>query len=315
MLVRSKLLSAAVATAALLVFVPPAVAATQAGNQCIGNRSAENTTLFGAANAPGNPLPASVPVNGVITSWALNIVPIPSGLLSQALKVIRPTGAPNQYQVIGESAQGFLNSGVNTFQTRIPVHAGDRFGSFGFAEGQGFGLYCETTNPGDRAGVLLGNPPLNSIVTSAGEEGNLQVPIVVSVEPDADGDGFGDETQDKCPLSAAVQTECPAVSVEASKIVKKGSVVILVTVSSPAPVKVTGTVKLGGKKVELSAPKRNLAPGKLGRFTLSFPSKLKSKLEELSSRQSLKLKVVAAATNIAGVVSKDKLKVKLKGQG
>ncbi len=30
------------------------------------------------------------------------------------------------------------------------------------------------------------------------------------VEPDADRDGFGDETQDACPSSASAQGACPA---------------------------------------------------------------------------------------------------------
>lgn len=107
----------------------------------------------------------------------------------------------------------------------------------------------------------------------------------------------------------------PGGHLEASSIVRKGSVVVLVTVSSPAPVKVSGTVKLGkGKQAKLSAKQRTLAPGKLGRFKLKFSKMLRSRLRELGPKQSLKLKVVASATNVAGVVSSDKLKVKLKGQ-
>jgi hypothetical protein len=38
------------------------------------------------------------------------------------------------------------------------------------------------------------------------------VNISVVLEPDADHDGFGDETQDQCPTNATTQGPCPTVA-------------------------------------------------------------------------------------------------------
>jgi hypothetical protein len=304
------------AAAALLLVAQPAAAATEVGNQCIGNESETEVTILSTANGPGNPLPATIPSAGVITRWTFNVVPIPSGILTQTLKIFRPTGAPNQFQAIGESSPAAIVSGLNTFSTRISVHAGDYLGTSGTAEGNVVTVFCKTTNAGDKIGVFSGVPPVGSTVTTAGEEGSFQNPITLSVEPDADNDGFGDETQDKCPQSAAFQSECPVVAVDAgSAIKKKGSVTVLVTTTTSAPVVVKGTVNLGkGKKAKLSGGKKTVTPGKIARFTLKFSKKMKARLKELTTKQSLQLKIVATATDLIGRKTTDKLKVKLKGQ-
>ena len=38
---------------------------------------------------------------------------------------------------------------------------------------------------------------------------DLQLNVSAILEPDADGDGFGDETQDQCPTDASTQGPCP----------------------------------------------------------------------------------------------------------
>ncbi|MDQ3726397.1 MAG: hypothetical protein M3335_10990 [Actinomycetota bacterium] len=206
-------------------------------------------------------------------------------------------------------------SGVNNFSARIPVRAGDFIGAFGVVEGEGEAVYCETGNPGERLGVIPGNPPLDSTAASAGEEAGYQVPIVVSVEPDADSDGFGDETQDQCPQSAAFQTACPPVSLSTTKQVRKGSVTVIVTTSTAAPVTVKGVVPLGkGKKASLNGGTKNIGPGVLGKFKLKFTKKVKTKLAEISRKQSLTLKATVSGTSITGAVTTKKLKIKLKGQ-
>ncbi len=300
------------ATALVLLAAQPAAAATEVGNKCIGNTSTSEYTLISLANAPGDPLPARAPGGGVVTRWTFNVVPIPSGILSQTLKVFRSTGAPGQFQVVGESTPSPIASGLNTFSTRIPVQAGDFFG----ISGAPANVFCETGNAGEVIGAIPGNPTTGSPANVAIEANELQLPITAAIEPDADNDGYGDETQDKCPQSAAFQTECPVVTVDlSSAIKKKGSVVVLLTTDSTAPVKVSGTAKLGkGKKAKLSGGTKTVAPGKITRFTLKFTKKLKKKLAELTTKQSLQLKVTASATDLVGRVAKDTLKVKLKGQ-
>jgi hypothetical protein len=315
---RSKLVSAAIgATLAIsLLGATGASAATEAGNRCVGNSAEEDLTLYGVANAPGDPLSATIPVNGVISRWNFNIISIPPGLIAQTLKILRPTGAPGQFQVIGESSQEPLSGGVNSFSTRIPVHAGDFIGTTGTVEGDNEAVYCITGNPGERLGAIAGNPPLNSTGTSVTEVAEVQVPITVSVEPDADNDGFGDETQDACPQSAATQAACPVVKLSTSASATKKLVTVLVTGTTPANVTVNGKVSLGkGKKAKLKGGTKAVTPGTFTKFKLKFPAKLVKRLEELPPSKKLTLKVTSSATNVAAAPTKKTIRVKLKGQG
>ncbi|HEY5943510.1 MAG TPA: hypothetical protein VIT89_11715 [Solirubrobacterales bacterium] len=314
---RFKLISAAIsaALAISLLGVAGASAATQAGNNCTVNSAEKDITLYGLANAPGNPLSATIPVSGVITKWTFNAPPeLEPGFFNQTLKILRRVGG-NQFQVIGESASSPLSGGLNTFSTRVPVLAGDIIGSVGTVEGIVFSFYCETGNPGDRLGVIKGNPSLGSIASQSEEGGGYQVPVTVFVEPDADNDGFGDETQDACPQSAAFQTPCPPVALSTSTQVKTNSVTVIVTSTTAAPVTVKGVAKLGkGKKAKMNGGTQNLLPGTLNKYRLFFTKGLKNKLKELSPQKKVTLKVTVSGTSVSGAVTTKTLKLKLKGQ-
>lgn len=291
-----------------------ASAATEVGNTCAGEEVTSGLTF--ASLASSGSIPATVQSAGVITSWALNnSSSVPPGILSQSLKVFRPTGTPTQYQVIGESAASPISAGINRFDTRIPVQAGDFLGASGTYEGTVYSFYCPTGNPADRFAYFLGSPTKGTTVNSVAESEGLGSPVTARVEPDADGDGFGDETQDGCPQSSALQTPCPVVSLSLSSIVKKGFARVLVTTNTEAPVNVVGTVKLGkGKKAKLSGGTQIVVPGTISKFTVIFPGSLKSKLQELSRKQSLSLAFKATATNAAGALTTSRLKAKLRGQ-
>jgi hypothetical protein len=298
-------------TGMYLVAAPGASAATEFGDNCAANDDAEApVTLFELAGA-GNPLPTAAPSAGVITKWKVNVIPVPVSI-PQTLKVLRPNTSAKTVQVIGE-ASGTANGGPNTFDTRISVQAGDRLGLF---EATSFGpLLCEL--PGASIiGAFEGGSGIGATVPFVEIPTEVRIPVSAVIEPDADNDGYGDETQDKCPQVASVQAECPVVTIDlSSAIKKKSSVTVLLTTSSEAPVKVSGTVKLGkGQKAKLSGKTQKVKPGKIARFTLKFPKKLNDKLGDLTTKQSLQLKVTATATDLIGRVSQDSLTVKLKGQ-
>lgn len=311
---------ALVITALPLLITQSAAASIEVGNKCVANDAEKNLTIFGTANGPGSPLPATIPSAGVITRWTFNSPSVPPGVLNQKLKVVRPAGGPGQVQIAGESVLEPIVTGLSTFSTRVPVQAGDRLGTYGIATSGGttepITLFCEPAGAGDRADALAGDPSVGSSVTGLGEHANTQVPITAVVEADADSDGFGDETQDKCPQSASAQGDCPTVAIDASSAIKrKGSVVILVTTSSAAPVATAGTVNLGkGKKAKLNGGTQTVSPGKISRFTLKFPGGLKAKLAKLDAKRTLQLKVTVTATDLVGRVTTDILKARLRGQ-
>ncbi len=315
---RVAVVTAGFMAAGALVFASAAAAATEFGNSCVAtSASAPKSALVQLERAPGSPLPLAAPSAGVITKWKVNLTPEASISIQQQLKVFRSTGAPKQFLVVGESAPGIVSRGANSIETRVPVAAGDLIGLLGAGVAPEIGpLYCKSESTTDKVLVFAPNPLAGSTITAAGEGSKAQVAVSAVIEPDADGDGYGDETQDKCPLSAALQTACPQITLDAFSLVGGSSVSVLVATSSEAPVKVTGTVKLGkAGTAKLSAKSKTVKAGKITSFKLKFSTKLKQALKELGPGQKLKLKIVASATSAAGQVTRDKLKAKLKGQG
>jgi hypothetical protein len=302
----------------LLVAAPGASAATEFGSSCVGDAAAPDYTVIQLGDL-------AAPVPGVITKWKLSVVSEAPAQLPEQLKVLRATGTPNQFQVIGESAMSNVSPGANEFDTRISVQAGDRLGLFGGSEVGA--LYCRTEIPTDKFGAFKGNATTGSTVTSLGEEANAQVPVLAVIEPDADNDGYGDETQDKCPQNAAFQVPCPVVTLETFPVPAKKSVTLLVTDDSKAAVAISGVVKVPqvkatksgskGKKAEtiqLTAASQTVEPGKIARFEVVFPKSLQSRLKELSAKKSLTLNLTATATDPVNRLTTSAVAVKLKGQ-
>jgi hypothetical protein len=314
---RPKLVLAAVSAAVFvsLLSATGASAAVEIGNNCLGNRAEEPPkTLVQLSSTTPSTLAA--PQDGVLTRWKVNVIPYPGGV-SEKVKVLRPApGAPNTFTAVGESTLQPIVSGANSFETRIPILAGDRIGAFSPL----LTIFCNGTgSPANVMGEAPGDVSLGASATFVPPaEPEFQESLVAMsavVEPDVDRDGFGDETQDQCPQSATAQAPCPVVTLSTSKQVRKGSVTIVVTPSTAATVTVKGIAKLGkGKKAQINGGTQILAPGLLGKFRLIFTKALKNKLKELSPKQKLKLNVTISGTSTSGAVTKKVLKLKLKGQ-
>ena len=275
------------------------------------------------SQAGGGPLAA--PAAGVVTRWKVNsAVALPPGLtLSERMRVFRGTGVTNEFQTIAESAPGAIGAGANTFETRIPVQAGDRFGVSAPAGPSSLVFFCPTASSEDKLGLKEGDVPPGAKATYTPAE-NLQLALSVTIEPDADNDGFGDETQDKCPTSAAVQAvACPTLLIDAAAMSPgKGSVRVLAASSIEANITASASATLPKtkKKAKSSATTtltpitQIIKPGQLAGFTLNFNQKLKQALASLPKSKSVKLNVTVSGQNAAGVLSTDTLTVKLKGQ-
>jgi len=300
----------AIALTALAMATVPASAsaATEFGDACAANDVEDGVGIF-EISAPGNPLPTAAATNGVITKWKVNVIPTDQSIPA-ALKVVRQTGSG--ILVVAE-ASGNVTGGSNAFDARIPVQAGDRLGIYGPDEDIGT-LFCDT---GGELAHIAGFVPGPVGSTNPWEDGDapIRVPMVAVLEPDVDSDGFGDETQDQCPRSAALQTACPVVTLDAVGLPGAKSVTVMVATSTATPVTVSGVVKLGkGKKATLKAGTKTVAAGQLVRFKLKFNAKLTKRLQELEPSKKLTLKITASATDAVGLVSSDQINAKLKGQ-
>lgn len=303
--------------------VSQASAATEFGSGCAAELGGPGVSAISIKHGAANPLPAAAPVSGVITEWrfSLNLKDaeeeeFPPGEEEEIGALYRPTLQVYQgfgagvYHMVGESfGTSIVNlKGTTTNSARVPVQAGDYLGLGGIA------LICESPDPADEIALRAGN----SVVPGTYQFENkseLQVPVVAKIEPDVDGDGYGDETQDKCPQSAAYQTACPVVTIGSKPFVGKKAVTLYVATSLSAPVGVTATVSLGnGKKATLNAATKTVAPGTVTPFKLALTKTVTKALEELPTKQSLQLSIVASATNVTGSPSTRTSKVKLRGR-
>jgi hypothetical protein len=157
----------------------------------------------------------AAPFAGVITSWSFEAAASAPATLK--LKVGRPAGG-NSFSIVGESPPKAPTGGaVNTYtDVRIPVRAGDVMGYFAL---QG-GVSSTCTKPGGAGFAVVvrgGDQPPSSTVAGYGTPvSQSQLDLSATLERDADGDGFGDETQDRCPGEPGPSNGCPVASGDAT---------------------------------------------------------------------------------------------------
>ena len=202
---RVRILLLAVPAALAVVLPSPASAAVTIGATFDPGTSSCGNFLLQSVS-PANSYAA--PFDGVITSWSYQA----SGESGQLkLKVADPEGG-NVFSVVGESAvESAAANTLNTFATRIPVQTLDVIGITpitigipcirGMAAGYSYSAYVGGPDvpPG---GTATFNPPV----------ADIQLDVAARLEPDANEDGFGDETQDQCvgasgPSNGCVETD------------------------------------------------------------------------------------------------------------
>ena len=303
---RRLLGTATIAAAVSLACATGAGAAVEVGNLCEAKlvTGSEVTAVQLGRESPSG-LPATAPTAGVVTSWRVNAT-FTKEQFGQQLVVLRGSG-PSQFAIAGQSDLATVSGGINIFKTRIPVEAGDRFGVAGRA------LLCETAPAGDVVGTVPGIATTGSSPSFATTTPKRLLSVSASVEPDADGDGYGDETQDLCPISAARQTACPAVTTQAAAIVRRGRVLVIVTSTAPVSVTIGGTVRLPKRAVARLAPVRGtVGPPLIGRLTLKLPRRVRRALAALPRGRSLRMTARVTTTDDIGRVSAANETIKLR---
>jgi len=140
----------------------------------------------------------SMPSAGVLTSWSFQA----AGQTTLTVRAFHPTGTPHQYRVIADGGplQTVGPNSFNSFPTRIPVEAGDFIGIRSTsgtcrsapAVGDTFDFRVGTSTPFGMNGDFMSG--INAVYD-----------IAARLEPDCDGDGLGDESQDTN-VSSCAQT-------------------------------------------------------------------------------------------------------------
>jgi hypothetical protein len=316
-----KHLGAAVAVfAASLLCTPSAGAATEVGGDCVANTSAKDLTVVGFSRA-GNPFPLSVPAAGVVTRWKVQVEP-GKETLPQRLVVMRAIGKASDLIAVDESETELVDAGANEFATRIPVRSGDRFGLSGFTET----YFCEQGT--DISWLYEGEAPIGEPRPFKLKEG-IGAPVSAIVEPDRDGDGYGDETQDECPQSVEFHLQaCSPVTLAVDAKARKRSILVHVRADMEVSVQVFGQVGWGFKSkrkssgghskptrliVGLRGSTKDVAPGKAVSFRIALPKAVMRRLGRITPQESLKAQITALATDPEGALAVRRLTVRLKG--
>jgi hypothetical protein len=165
-----------------------------------------NCTMVLAALPPANQEPAGMtaPSNGVIVAWTLR-----SGNSPVEHKVRLRVLRANTGVASGPVETLPLNGGFNNFIARIPVKVGDRIGvdAVGVSELQAVPIVRNLSS----ADFDFWAPPLADGEDRApsAAANDIELLLNATLEPDADGDGWGDETQDKCVGAAGPNEGCP----------------------------------------------------------------------------------------------------------
>jgi hypothetical protein len=199
-----------------------------------------NTPIAPFSTVPGSPSYATP--SGVLTSWRFHSSSDASAG-SVRLKIFRYTGTGLAFKVLAESSEKTLSPSTSyEFKERIPVSSGDLLGltAAGNAE---VGITVPDTPENQLAQFGGGDISVGQTGTATIAWPNLRPSVSATVEPDADNDGFGDDSQDKCPVDASTQDFCRIDLGKLTRNKAKGTAVLPVTVPG------AGTISLNGKGV------------------------------------------------------------------
>ena len=153
------------------------------------------------------------PSAGVITSYSVR-ASAGAGLVR--LVVFGPSATAGHRTVVAMSAQNAvaINTAVNTFTTRVPVTAGLSIGLNNSASS----MICWGAGvAGDQVAAAPFDPAGSSDFPGGNPQNTKRVNISAVLEPDVDGDQYGDLTQDLCPQSKLTQAACPAPDTKVTK--------------------------------------------------------------------------------------------------
>jgi hypothetical protein len=283
---------------------------TEAGGSC-----ADQFAYVGPSVAEGPDYVADSA--GVVTTYSMMAT---NELATLRLLVLQPDGGTN-YTVLQKDTDRTqtVQNAVNT-QTGIhlPIAAGQTIGLFvpDQAINNGWCLLL-TGDPLDVFRRFAGEPPLNSSSMWSADNDQVRMNLAATVEPDADRDTFGDETQDNCLGTAGQFDGCPN-TVLLGKIKQKGTkpkVKAQVTVPGP------GTLKAGSPNdpaLAAASAKKSLKPV-IQTFTAKTQQQVtltlkltKSAKRKLADKGKLKLQVKFSFTPTGGPAGSQTAKAKLK---
>jgi len=198
---------------ALLVAAAPAGASVTVGSSLrqradLSVRCDATCTELQTARPGGTGL--TIPVSGVLTRWRLRAATFGT----VRLRVLRPVG-DGTYATVGLSdpqklaqAHGPGQDAQYTFNTRLSVQAGDQI-ALDHERGAAAIFHSYGQDASYAAASFRPQPAADVPAAPAAAAIGRELLLNADIERDADGDGFGDESQDNCPAIANDQTSNP----------------------------------------------------------------------------------------------------------
>jgi uncharacterized repeat protein (TIGR01451 family) len=154
-------------------------------------------TYFTGDATSGAPV-AVAPFDGVVVGWRVKSGSVASGV---RLRTLRPVGA-GKYVSAGLADPQALKFGTNAFLARVPVKAGDVIGIDDNAAAKIF------ASPAPTAAFYFQPLDAGSVGQTPTKQTSRELLLSADIERDADGDGYGGETQDLCPTDETRHTAC-----------------------------------------------------------------------------------------------------------
>lgn len=287
-----RLLVLVAALSTVLVLASSAGAATTIGSKCVSNNGAPST-LFTTGTANGESY--VVPSNGVLTAWGTDRTQDPNPAAVAAV-LGSPTG-PNWVVLSSTAYETVPGSSAASFLARLPVSAGQTLGSATFFSGSP--VMCSTSNVSD-VGVYFGNPVAIGVPFAPVSITTYKAAIWATIEPDGDGDGYGDESQDKCPQSAAWQNPCPVLKIGQLLSATSTEIKILASTTVDTTLTATATVTIASKtKATFKSKATAFTASKFKTIKLKLPTSVKNALK----KKSLKATVTLTGNGIANTAT------------
>ena len=168
--------------------------------------------------AEGQLTSAGSPIDGVITGFRVRAaVDAPTQVTLRVASVtpegqpaisatatITATGTPVTLQPTSAAEEPAFR--VQAFPARVAVRKGQHL-ALDWIASPGAGLVVTHDASGDKFSYGF-SPPLSDGMARQSTEALGQLLVQATVEPDLDGDGFGDETQDRCPSQRTTAGAC-----------------------------------------------------------------------------------------------------------
>jgi hypothetical protein len=341
---RNRLIAAALAaSAALLVFASTSNAAVTFGSRLIDNPgtslcndpSGDPGTINGpctmvmliAPSAPmGNPVDQGAPMSGVITKFRIKAIGA-GGPATATFRLANITPAAGGADAIATSAgtgptitvpeDTGGDAPILQVGARLPVAQGQHLAVDGSPN-----LEALHVSDGNKWTYLYAPPLVDGQGGRDSTEVTEELLVQADIEPDADHDGFGDETQDQCPTQASTQGPCDTTAPSMSGLRVSGGK-LFYSLSEGATVKLQLQKAASGRKVKgkcVRQTRRNRSkprctrfvnvgssfagPGAAGANSVSIPRARRLK----AGRYRLTITVTDAAGNTATITKSFRVK-------